>query len=589
MEEKLEDYRDILIDIFGTVDIENGVGKLKLISNFIDYDCKFKELEIVYNDKSCWEFRKRIIECHLYVLKIYQSIIYNIIYEFAHTKFGYSLDYVLLNFFQEEITLKLKDFLNKKGYPKEFNEIVYSEITEAAKRLNKRFSFDEMALINLIEASCGNNIYTETGYSSSTKGGNNKYVVKTENGYKYARTSDTAIAKSGNEIYVKDRRTIDDSKIISPLSPERQEESKIIFESFPLGNTLPKTTDGIMQKLISNLFENLNLCIETYNSIYCKGDNVVDNTATLADGSKFDFQFIINEINIPHLLGIPNPHNNVLNIKSIQILKKLDPSFSEKSSALDLLKLLLKHQNEIIALGGLYEEHGKKYEILNWEKIVLKTASFMRGDFFKTCFCLVELSKGKKINGASRLSISSTEYQNGISSTVTARSVLNDLLSEVRNKKDYIFRGFLYDEKKNRNIVNTIMTGKAETIEVGKKKEIVKTLQKYRNLLKGESGISGRTYVSSEGFEMAFDENQRDEDELIGSIVEEVVNEKYIKTFTPEEQAALGINISRDLSLIPTVSREAVDVLQDVHSFSDAVTSEEIDKFSNAIGQGHKK
>ena len=63
-------------------------------------------------------------------------------------------------------------------------------------------------------------------------------------------------------------------------------------------------------------------------------------------------------------------------------------TLSQNSSSLDVLGVIYENQKNIIESGGLYEENGKKYEIINWEKVILKTTSFMRGDFFKTCFLI---------------------------------------------------------------------------------------------------------------------------------------------------------------------------------------------------------
>lgn len=586
-------HKDIMMDIFGTIDINSSIGRLKLMSNFSEYETRLTELEEIYNEPDCKEYRDSILECHLHVLKLYQSIIYGTINEFIETKYGQSLDFVLLNYPQEEIVSKLQDYLNKKGYPNNFKNDVYSGIKASAERIDKRFSFDEVALINLIEASCGNNIYTEQGGSKNVQNGDDKYIIRTENGYEYKRTSDTELDDYGRRIFVKNRRTSDNEVLLNPLGPERQESSKIQLEGFPLSNNLLTNTNNAMKKVISNLFENLELCIETYNTIYGSGNNIVDNTAYLADGTTFDFSFIVNEVNIPHLLGIPRPKKGEVSQESINILNTVKhngyPALSLNSSPLDLLKFLREHQNEIIDLGGLYEENGKKYEILNWEKMILKTTSFMRGDFFKTCFCLAQVVPNKSLQGSEYVSISSTEYNKGIGTSITARSVLNDLLNTVRKKRDFIFRGFGSDN--GRSYIKTIMTGKSETIRVGSNNELIKTLQRYRDLfLTGSSGwgMTQNGNPTNNGGQY-FDDSVRDKDELLGSIVEEVVNEKYIKTFSPEEQAQLGLSISRDLFAVPTMSPDAVNILQEVHDYNGAVSQQEVDEFANTMGKGHKK
>ena len=90
---------------------------------------------------------------------------------------------------------------------------------------------------------------------------------------------------------------------------------------------------------------------------------------------------------------------------------------------------------------------------------------------------------------------------------------------------------------------------------------------------------------------MPFVDNPTDKSALFGAIVEEIENEKFIRRFTPQEQAELGISISRDLSLVPHISLDAMDVLQSVHNYNGAVTSSELDEFDavRTNGNKHKK
>lgn len=574
-----ENKKMILTDIIGMIDLNSSNAKNNLMWNFNDIDVAFQDYEIDFKDEP--ELLKDILECHKSVINIYETIKTNYIKEFAETVYGQSIDFIINTYSQEDILMRLESFLKTKGVPNQFKIDVYDNIKELAIRLDKRFSFDEVALINLIEASSGNNIINE----EQNRAHNNKVLLQTGDGYKLERSTN------------KSKYTQDGSDILNPNGQQTKEEEKIHISSFPLGNKF-SNTDHAMKKVMQILFENLNLCIETYNTIYSSGDNIVKNTASLADGTTFDFEYIINENNLPHLLGIPNPRKNPINQKSIDFLNiisgKRPIELSQRSSALDVLKVIYFNQNSIIESSGLYEENGKKYEILNWEKIILKTSSFMRGDFFKTCFCLTKLANDKYLASqnerGSYLSISATEYNKGLNSSRSPKAILNDLLNTRRQKRDFIFRGFVTDDGKQR--VNSIMTGKAETIHYGRRNELLRTLQRYRNTLFGSSDGWYMTQngdpVSQENG-MPFDDNPMDKDLLFGSIVEEIENEKFIRKFTPEEQAELGISISRDLSLIPTLSREAMDVIQGVHSYNGAITSKEIDEFDRARTNGRSK
>ena len=583
-----ENKKMILTDIIGMIDLNSSNAKNNLMWNFNDIDVAFQDYEMDFKDEP--ELLKDILECHKSVINIYETIKTNYINEFAKTVYGQSIDFIVNTYSQEDILMKLESFLKTKGVPNQFKIDVYDNIKELAIRLDKRFSFDEVALINLIEAASGKNIIKE----EDNRANDDKILLQTSDGYQ--------LRQSANE----KKYTHDGSIIQDPRGQQREEEEKIQIANYPLGNKFSSSNDA-MKKVMQILFENLNLCIETYNTIYSSGDNIVENTASLADGTTFDFEYVINEYNLPHLLGFQR--GNTLNQRTIDYLNLIVNSsgkprknnngsliqLSQNSSALDVMMVIYSNQNSIIESGGLYEENGKKYEIINWEKVILKTSSFMRGDFFKTCFCLTKLANDKYLVSQNErggyLSISATEYNKGLNSSRSPKAILNDLLNTRRQKRDFIFRGFVTDDN-GKQRVNSIMTGKSETIHYGRRNELLRTLQKYRNKLLGSSDgwyMTQNGEPVSQETGMPFDDNPMDKDLLFGSIVEEIENEKFIRKFTPEEQAELGISISRDLSLIPTLSRDAMDVIQGVHSYNGAITSKEIDEFDRARTNGHSK
>ena len=134
----------------------------------------------------------------------------------------------------------------------------------------------------------------------------------------------------------------------------------------------------------------------------------------------------------------------------------------------------MENQKYIIAEGGLIEENGKVYQMLPWEKIILKTSSFMRGDYFKTCFCLVKLKEGHYLEKPNEeyATIAATRYgQDFINKKLTITGILNDLILTKKQSKDFIFSGFLLDDKTGMYVPDTLITGKAENIKVGKDNE----------------------------------------------------------------------------------------------------------------------
>lgn len=579
----------ILTEIIGFADIDSPMGREKLKHDFADIETAFQlEEEKNYKTNNSM-YLKDIFECHKDICNLYRSIIMSTIIEFATDVYGQSIDYILMNYTQENISLRLEKYLIEKRVPQQFKSDIYDYIKKLADRLNKRFSFDEVALINLIEASSGSNIILEEGNSRRK---DNKIITLSNGTYNF-KTS------ASKQIYTHDGR-----KILDPSGQEREEKENIQIRSFPLGNKFA-STDNAMKKVMEILFENLNLCIETYNSIYSAGKNTVENVATLPDGSKFDFKFIIHEKNIPHLLGIPQ--GNALSQRAMDYLniltkangkpKRKDGSgliiLTPKSSAYDLLLVLYENQKNIIEAGGLYEENGKQYEIINWEKMILKTTSFMRGDFFKTCFCLAILAPDKYLVDSSEkggmVSISSTEYNKDLNTTRSNASVLNDLLNAKRQKRDFIFRGF--KSTKDGQVINSIVTGKAENIHVGKTNEKLKTLQRYREMF----GTSSTAYnaqqgeIDSSGSGRPFGDSTRDKDELIGAVVEKVENENFIRRFTPAEQAELGLSMGMDLSIMPRISQEALDSLKNARDNAEPAKEKESNEHDSSNTNNYGK
>lgn len=485
-------------------------------------------------------------ELQAMIANIYFNKINKIINRFSYDTYNKSIDFVLMNYNEENVLLNLEHYLKENGIPNELRCDIFDRLKQLSNTLNKRFSFDEISLVHLIEASMGKNIITEEG---SKRINDDKVLHQSSDGYEYMASSDKKVFTTTN-------------KEITDLKSKED----IRLESFPMGNIISiDSTNNIMNKLLKVLFENINLCFETYNSIYTSGDNIVTNEAKLLDGTTFPFIYYINEYNIPHLLGIPNPKRGNVSQKQLDILNNFkdvnEKALSTASSALDLLLFIFKHQDKIIELGGIYEENGKKYELLNWEKIILKTSSFMRGDFFKTCFCLVKLAPDKYLvdrnNKGGYVSISSTEYDKELSTSKSSGNILNDLLKMRKKKRDFIFRGFKMDPSGNQR-VNSIATAKSETIRVGSNNELLKTLERYREMLETGTGSEmGQEGIKGGSSSKAFPENK----EYISHIVEEIENENYIRKFSTQEQLELALSLEKDLSLKTDLSKNREIIL----------------------------
>ena len=528
--------------------------------NYNQIELKLQSFLEDFKDDST--IKSDVKELQVMIANIYFNKINKIINRFSYDKYNKSIDFVLMNYNEENILLNLEHYLKENGVPSELRCDIFDRLKQLSNNLNKRFSFDEISLVHLIEASMGKNIITEEG---SKRINDDKVLHQSSDGYEYMTSSDKKVFTTTN-------------KEITDLKSKED----IRLESFPMGNIISiDSTNNIMNKLLKVLFENINLCFETYNSIYTSGDNIVTNEAKLLDGTTFPFIYYINEYNIPHLLGIPNPKRGNVSQKQLDILNNFkdvnEKALSTASSALDLLLFIFKHQDKIIELGGIYEENGKKYELLNWEKIVLKTSSFMRGDFFKTCFCLVKLAPDKYLvdrnNKGGYVSISSTEYDKELSTSKSSGNILNDLLKMRKKKRDFIFRGFKMDQSGNQR-VNSIATAKSETIRVGSNNELLKTLERYREMLETGTGSEmGQEGIKGGSSSKAFPENK----EYISHIVEEIENENYIRKFSTQEQLELALSLEKDLSLKTDLSKNREIILS-----GDSPTFEEKSSLDNS-------
>ena len=232
----------------------------------------------------------------------------------------------------------------------------------------------------------------------------------------------------------------------------------------------------------------------------------------------------------------------------------------ENSSAFTILKTLLENKDRIIADRGLVEENGKTYQLFPWEKIILKTSSFMRGDFFKTCFCLVQLDHGLNSPNEKYASISSTKYDDDmVNNRFDAKKVLRDLINTVKQRKDFIFRTFVENYDSNGDFLGyvpqSIDTGKSENIVTSNGVRI-ETLNRFRNALQSDpNGFDG----SGSG----------------GSVVQSIENENMGKRiFSPIEQALAHINISSGLNVGLQISEQAYAFEESLK----ATLGEELDK-----------
>ena len=554
-----DEYKlDVLEAIFGTKIIDTAFLKEQMKTNSIDLLSELELYRIFDEDET------RVIGA---IEDIYDKLSDKLIDKMSEYYFNMPIDMAIATKEQSVIKSLFLNAAERLGFDAGLQEKIDSKLEEKADKLNKRFTFDEASLIHLIEASKGSNIQLEEDIQRRSKRNKRQILRQKEDGtyYLFDVTSTNGIDTytTGNNIPT---TTITRADGTTMRKTTVDSGSNIELSSYPGGKDLIGTssTDDIMRQVMENLFENLELCVDTYKFFYTKNPDdpieksvPIQNTAVFANNSTFDFYYEIDKSNLPHLLGIPR--GEMLSEATKKFFAKNGSPINENSSALTILEALLKNKNQIIENRGLIEETGKTYQLFPWEKIILKTSSFMRGDFFKTCFCLVQLDHGINASKEKFASISSTKYDDDIvSDKFDAREVLRDLINTARQKKDFIFRTFVENYDRSGHFLGyvpqSIDTGKSESIFINNR-ERIRTLNRFRNALRGNSGNGGL---------------------VVKSIQNNIMGKRI---FSPAEQALAHISISSGLNIGLQISEEA-------YAFEEGLRKElegELDKYLQKI------
>jgi len=514
-----------------------------LKSNSLDFFQSLKEYKLVFDEEDTEvvdELENIYFKLSIYIINRYSEFYFNMPIEMA-----------IATKEEESIKKVFFDIAYKLGFGDKLQLQINDDLDKISNRLNKRFSFDSASLIHLIEASKGSNIQLEELKNRYSINGKRQILKQDIDGtYKLVETDNIDKYTKGGTI------------------TNIEQKEKILLSSYPGVSdiSISDSTSDIMKKIMKNLFANLNLCFEIYKVFYTKESNdrcAVANRAVLADDSEFEFNYIINNRNLPHLLGIPKGI-----LLSDDTIKYFDNRITKSSSALEILQMLIINQERIINDGGLMEKDGKMYQIFPWEKIILKTSSFMRGDFFKTCFCLAQLHNTHILSDKEKyVSIAPTKYDEDFTSKkFNAKVVLRDLMLIAKQSKDFIFRTFIEEYDRSGSLIyipQSIITGKSEDIIVGKNKERIRTLDRFRYALKDVDGAH---------------------------IVKSIENENIGKRiYTPIEQALTHISIGNSLGVDMELSYEAIQFEQEIKDILEQELDISIENIIRPLCKRNKK
>lgn len=297
-------HSEILETILGADHITDEIIKNQIKTNSIGLLSELETYEIFGEEAT--DTSEKIKK----MLKKYSAII---IREFSKCIFKMPIEMAIATQEQEEIKSVFINAAEKCGFDEGLQNQINSDLEELANKLNKRFTFDEASLIHLIEASKGSNIQLEEGTKRYSNKGKRQILKQKEDGtYYLTESNDINTYTTGKKIPTtagNDGRTIKTTV---------DEKKNILLSAYPTGSELIGTmsTDEILKQIMTSLFENLELCIETYKIFYTKDNSrsldnstAIKNNVVLADNSEFEFYYMINKQNLPHLLGIQRGMN----------------------------------------------------------------------------------------------------------------------------------------------------------------------------------------------------------------------------------------------------------------------------------------
>ena len=538
----------ILKDVLCSTDINSSESEYYLIYNYHNIVLRLNEYISIFSGTEEYE---NVLYVYSLITTKYKELVIRTIKEAIRTLnpgSNYSINYALDEYPYNTLELKISNYIQKSMLPNDFRVMALDTFRDIAARFNKRLIFDELALITLIEASSGYNIARDEGSLKS-----NRVLALDFRRNDDLHKNDYHLVNSDTfDVYTHNGKRI--------LDPTGKQKASIKHINKNIFISDKKESEMTLKQIMEMMFENLNLCIDIYNTKYLKGNKPLENRVILTNGTTFEFEYELNEKNIYNILGIPKASSlNSHSIESLNNMTKHNASMpgkkylSTSSSALDVLEVICANQQYIIDAEGLYEFKGIKYQLLNWEKIILGTASFIRSDFFKQCFAIKRLSDTKHIASKDEqgmyASISNTEFSEKIDINRNSDKTLFEFLQNYDKKTDFIFKGFSKNQF-GRIVLNSIIAAKSETIRVGLDKEELKTLQRYKDKL--------------------FDKNFEDKSKDVFAIASSVENENTMRIYTPIEQAMLAMLIENNLGESPYIGPNVASIISNLEYFREA-------------------
>ena len=200
MENNNEIINAILYDIFETNILDLQLIKTKIMQDYNEIEQNFEEAKIVYSDEP--NYLRIISYMQEEFNSMYNELSFKVINSVARHIFGMSIEAVIATESQDKIKIIFNNLYNDMGFSQDFRNKIDSDLEKIANRLNRRFTFDDAALINLIEASRGKNIQLEEDISRKNSTTGNRVILRqnnNSNGYHFEDLSRIRITNSMTE------------------------------------------------------------------------------------------------------------------------------------------------------------------------------------------------------------------------------------------------------------------------------------------------------------------------------------------------------------------------------------------------------
>ena len=428
--------------------------------------------------------------------------------------------------------------------PEETKKNIVEIIEQKKIRIENNLILSDKALIDLIEHTTRDNITNQQRHNERVDTGYNRQFngqVLIERGDEYGllknqRSWDRSTVgmpiKRFNESSQSEQFSRKDSDMLIRNFPELSSED-LVYRSF---KSLPNDRK---KDLITAVLYNLELCYDMFKSYYVSDKVEVPVLLNLTSGENIPFNYKFTSGNIPHILGIP-PTNQGVRIDENHFEYIGAPELPQatvellgvrNASALSVLKSILDHKDKIIEQCGLNFDPSTNsyYEMLPWERIILKTNAFIRGDFFKTTALISGINSNsfliKPTDHISKISITPTMFsspalnQQLIDPNMTFDEIMS-IIKAQKTKHDFTFKGMSFDEKNGFWYPKTNASAIGERIKPNNDK-VLRTLEKYRYLLSGSMAPGDGGFVASVESPISPDlSKEYSVQEMINSLVE---------------------------------------------------------------------